>query len=333
MMQPSNTAADVMSFEVNLEYHSVQRFPAWITLTVSSTVTLVAVATTIKNRDFYQNVAFGVTIMSLFLSFISTMAYLTQRSTFVSARPEKFVIFLTALLWVLSMPLIMSPHLDIAIEDIAGQGPVIRNANLFFFSWISLGAIIYILASFMQEVWGFKFRGLAPQMYRWLGLAASSLVTLAAGAQVLNDTEDCSWTHFNKRQFCRRTSVAIGIGSVSTIVSLALVCIYCRTSREQPGPRPMRELVVTTIMFVIWTFGVSYITFGRTPGATISNLYFAAWISFLLTLTLFTYLFRALTLPEAETQREQQTLWEKRKPVTAPLGFSASNDDVSIGEC
>ena len=54
----------------------------------------------------------------------------------------------------------------------------------------------------------------------------------------------------------------------------------------------LSDFVINTVFLILWCFGVSYITFGASPGSTIGNLYFSTWITFLLSVFSFAVSFR-----------------------------------------
>ena len=82
------------------------------------------------------------------------------------------------------------------------------------------------------------------------------------------------------------------------------------------------EMSSTTCLLIVWCFGVGFITFGNTPGSTISNLYFATWASFLLVVFLF-----------AQNFRESIAAWkEQDDEETSPAPPKHAPDDEESGE-
>jgi hypothetical protein len=47
------------------------------------------------------------------------------------------------------------------------------------------------------------------------------------------------------------------------------------------------DLIASGVFLIMWCFGVGFITFGGGPGSTIGNLYFSTWISFILSIVMF----------------------------------------------
>jgi hypothetical protein len=307
--------------ELNTDYQSAHRFPAWMALLVFSTISLAATASTLKDRGATENWVLSVTILSMILSFLAVLAYLMMRAVFVGQIPEGGLLGLLTLIWAAGLPVIMNPSRQIAVVNESGEGLVIINANLYFFSWLSLAAILYLTGSLLQEMAGVDVTRTEPKSARWFGLCASSVVVLASAVQALNDTEECDIDALSNSEYCRRTRLGIGVGTVSFFIAAAV------TFLSQRGQlRLMMELIVTTLLLAMWCFGVGYITFGSTPGATISNLYFASWISFILAVFLFGQTFR-----ETLAARDQQHAPDQQQQHGEEGGVG-SNPVVKISE-
>lgn len=82
------------SIELNLDYQSAHRFPAWMALAVFSAVCLAAVNSqqTAGNRSAGDKWVLSVTIISMCVSFLAVVAYLMVRHLFVAQIPEYIVV-------------------------------------------------------------------------------------------------------------------------------------------------------------------------------------------------------------------------------------------------
>lgn len=85
MQAPTTT-----TIELNTEYQSAERFPAWMALSVFSAVCLAAVNAqqNPENRDAADKWVLSVTILSMCFSFFACLAYLAIRHLFVATIPE-----------------------------------------------------------------------------------------------------------------------------------------------------------------------------------------------------------------------------------------------------
>ena len=285
----------VISVDVNTDMHQARRFPVWIALFVFSAVCLAAItSTTEEGRNSKENWVTGASCMSMLVALLASGAYLFIRPHFVGKALEIFAALFLLVIWCVSWPIIMNMDHAIAVIAAQGGGIFILNANLYFFTWLSLGAILYIVTSTFQEFAGLS---LIPSRTnaRWWALAAASIIVMASAARVLRDTSTCQLAAFDDSEYCRRTRWAVGLGCISTIIALFfLVASRCFTLFLSV------EFAISTLLLVLWCFGVGFITFGNTPGATISNIYFGAWIAFVVTVFQFGDNFREFMAAYAE---------------------------------
>jgi predicted MFS family arabinose efflux permease len=133
---------------------------------------------------------------------------------------------------------------------------------------------------------------IAAKAARWYGLVASSLVVLGSSVRTFK-ASDCSEpitddSDTTTYAFCRRTKLAISLGVVCFV--MAAVMTYLVQQKKQLTS--FSDMSINTIHILLWCFGVSYITFGTSPGSTIGNLYFSTWISFILSVFSFAVSFR-----------------------------------------
>jgi hypothetical protein len=166
--------------------------------------------------------------------------------------------------------------------------PTVLNANLYFFSWLSLAATIYLSGSLLQEFWGVDVRTTPTKSARWYGITASSLVVLGSCVRTFNAAH-CSEPMENDAEvkFCRRTKFGISMGVIGFFFAATMTALIQKMTLTV-----LADFGITTFQLILWCFAVGYITFGVSPGATIGNLYFSTWIAFILAVFLFAQSFR-----------------------------------------
>lgn len=196
--------------------------------------------------------------------------------------------------WAAGLPAIMNPNNRIAVATPADTnvGSVVVNANLYFFSWCAFACTIFLCASLLQDMMNISLSLIAAKVARWFALIASTLIVLGCAARTFKaascsnpDGDDDSNT---TNEYCRRCKLAISLGvigfTMSTIMTVLLLLKQQLTA--------LSEFVINALFLVLWCFGVSYITFGASPGSTIGNLYFSTWLTFLMSVFSFAVSFR-----------------------------------------
>jgi hypothetical protein len=277
--------------EFNTEYQNAHRFPAWMALSVFSIVCLAAIGaeSTRDERDAAIKWSLAVASMSMIVSFLAVVAYLVARGVFVGQTPETALVVFVLAFWGAGLPVIMNPSNGIAVRD-----DTVTNANLYFFSWLSLAATLFLGASLAQERTGMNVHEMAtasPKTTRWFGLAASSLVVMGAAVRIFREVCEDALPVVQEGAFCKRSKLAISVGVVSFVLSSAVA--YLSSQRSNAVMPILAETGLTTLLLIMWCFAVGYVTFGLTsPGSKIGNLYFATWISFILAVFLFGQAFR-----------------------------------------
>lgn len=194
--------------------------------------------------------------------------------------------------------MIMNP-----IRGIAVEGDDVVNANLYFFSWISLACIVFITGHLLQEWTGLNARDVlsantSPKTGKWYGLAASSMVVMVSSIRIYMAVQ-CGG---DKSEYCKRTKFGISVGVLSFLSSIALACTLAKTTSVS-----FNELVATTVMLVWWCFGTGFLTFGAAPGSRIGNLYFSTWISFIIIVVIFGQVFRDFLSGRSAAAAQQQS--------------------------
>ncbi len=217
------------------------------------------------------------------------------------------------ILWAGSLPVIMNPANAIAV----GYTDYL-NANLYFSSWLSFFVAIWIVGELAKELYGMDVVGMASPMVKakrgkWYGLVATSLVVLGSSIRVFQ-AFPCSAQVMSKSPICRQTKFAISAGVIGTLFSIVATLFLTRGNFSHRS-----DWCSSSIMVIIWSFGLGYITFGEGPGQNIGNLYFATWGSFILSVLL-----------TAESIREYMGLREQAmNPSTEDEAAMHNNDMVA----
>ena len=311
-----------LSVEVNTDVSHAHRFPAWMALAVFSAVCLAALTSTTSSsgRDSAETWSLAVLCISLILSTLAVLAYLLMRAPFVSQLPEFVVLLLLTGFWGAGLPVLMNPKHNICLTNQQDEGIVIINANLYFFSWLSFAAILYLTGSCAQESAGYDVTSTPPQSARWYGLCASSVVVMGSAVRAYKSSL-CKMSEFGGQEYCKRTKFAIAAGTCSFVISAVVTILIHQTAALQ---LPV-ETGFTTLLLVFWCFGVGYITFGNSPGATISNLFFGAWISFILAVFLFARNFREMIA--ARQGANNSTTGDTEAPVVTTTMATGNEND------
>ena len=137
-------------------------------------------------------------------------------------------------------------------------------------------------ADLAQELRDIDLTKASPKKVLYFSLCATSLIVMASAVRVFR-TALCSGVGGTiVASSCRRTSWAISLGVLSFVAAIGLVLF-----NETKGIPVELEASALSVLFIMWIFGIAYITFGvGAPATTIGNLYFATWISFILSMLL-----------------------------------------------
>lgn len=286
------------------------RFQAWGALFVFSCVTLAAHET----RLFGEKTASAKWVeaflcISLIFSFFGAIGYFLKEK-FIGTKIEGAISSILVVFYCAGLPTIMNPEKAFAVTGFLGP-PTVINSNLYFFSWISFICILYIQGHWMQEVTGRDVASeISPKYAKWGGLCAASIVVLASASKIHIDLS-CGALRKGS-EFCNRTNYAISLGALGTVIAMVATFLMKTGKLSQ-----MMESVTAFLMVILYTFGVGFVTFGDGPATNISNLYFATWIGFLLTIFLFFECFREF-MASRNADTSENTTDDEKTPAPAP---------------
>lgn len=243
-MADDEATSSTVTIQLNTDYQSAVRFPAWIALTTFSAICVAALDTGDKSTGWCM----AVCVISMCLAFFATVAYLTARHLFVGTTVEAAWVFLILAFWGAGLPVIMNPS-----KHIATRGTEVLNANLYFFSWGAFATCLFLLSSILQELFGIDVRETSSKAARYYGLCAASLVVMGSSIRLYTDNEVCDFSDVNQISYCRRSKLGIAIGTISFILTAAVS--YAMHIKLQQLTN-LYETIGTTLLLILWCFGV-----------------------------------------------------------------------------
>eukprot|EP00816_Leptocylindrus_hargravesii_P004471 CAMPEP_0196817032 /NCGR_PEP_ID=MMETSP1362-20130617/58408_1 /TAXON_ID=163516 /ORGANISM="Leptocylindrus danicus, Strain CCMP1856" /LENGTH=718 /DNA_ID=CAMNT_0042194565 /DNA_START=1 /DNA_END=2157 /DNA_ORIENTATION=+ len=187
----------------------------------------------------------------------------------------------------------------------------VRCANLFFFSWMSLGISCFILVLCFDPHY-IIISALNQRILHWLALALFLSVILVSSVQIMS--EDCvhgvahgddsekRYEFFWETDYlCRRTRYGAFIGAIGMALSLFVIYykgLFADVSPTSPSLPTIGETNgenvgalnfeynAATILALLIGVGGAVITSSRGPGKSFGNLFFFSWFSFMLSLAI-----------------------------------------------
>ncbi len=168
-------------------------------------------------------------------------------------------------LWCGAIALVMNPRNELAIQQL-GRFHIIRNTNLYFFTWAAFLSSAYVLASVAQQYRLADVQNAPPNLVRWYLLLIASVVVFGTGSKLRDLT--CSDTIFGlDEDLCRTTNYAIGLGVVSAGLSLISI-LWSHLAKMSLIVDSINGVIVT----VFYCVGAAYITDVTGPGMCIKGI-------------------------------------------------------------
>lgn len=116
-------------------------------------------------------------------------------------------------------------------------------------------------------------------VFYWAGLCMTSFIVMVSASRQF-DTLECK-NENGDTDLCKRTSLAISLGLISGLVGLVWAFLS-HWMKETAKVTILIDSILAWFVFVIWIFGIIYVTFGGPKQAAqeLGNLYFFTWASF-----------------------------------------------------
>lgn len=269
------------------------RLPTWIALTLFSLIALLSILdeSHSNQRSFPETWGIVLSSISLGLASLATLAHLGNdlRDNFVASKIELFFILAITVSWILNIPVLMDANNDLALEE-----SIVVDANLYFSSWLAFCCSLSMCASFGRGKLGEDTLTRYHARY-WLCLFISSLVAMSAALRILNNEKGCA-SRNNVPKQCNQLRLGIALSIVSAVISAAIV-MFASFAKNKSLPSALL-LLASILVLVLWSVLVAYLTFQNGPGSKIGNLFFATWVSCILSLFLATSHIHAAFSPE-----------------------------------
>lgn len=161
-------------------------------------------------------------------------------------------------LWCAAIAVVMNPRNELAIESI-GVAHVIRNTNLYFFTWAAFLSSAYVLTSIAHEYRLVDVQTAPLNLVRWYLLLIASVVVLGTSSKLKELT--CSPDIGGDEYLCRITSYGISFGVITAC--LALIPIIWTHIAEM---NMIVESIVGVVVTIFYCVGAAYITDVTGPG-------------------------------------------------------------------
>eukprot|EP00546_Thalassionema_frauenfeldii_P016555 CAMPEP_0178901956 /NCGR_PEP_ID=MMETSP0786-20121207/4331_1 /TAXON_ID=186022 /ORGANISM="Thalassionema frauenfeldii, Strain CCMP 1798" /LENGTH=309 /DNA_ID=CAMNT_0020573157 /DNA_START=75 /DNA_END=1001 /DNA_ORIENTATION=+ len=262
-------------------------FQGWVALLMFTIVTFAALYTDFNNEGYvYTTTDYWLIVchaVSIAISAIMCLWYLVacrkgardgERATDYN-KFEFFMAVFLALWWIAGLAFILDGRNGYAVNNLG----FIENANAYFGAWACLASVMFILGEigethFETSPWR------APKLSLWWILLIGTLAILMASVDIYI-AAPCSGTD---TELCAKTAVGIASGSIGLFFSLLTIGMVSFVEEKYSR---ILETVLATLLLLISVINVGVVTSSGGPGAKVGNLFFASWITFLMSLSLF----------------------------------------------
>lgn len=162
--------------------------------------------------------------------------------------------------WIMALPVVTAPdnHLAVSVYRII-------NANLYFSTWGSFFAALYIAESVGSERFPCTHTVEASWTKQWVLLLISSSVTLISCVQ-LNQRKDCTrYFNFNdprSTDYCQDLQIAVLLSGLSAGMALVLALLLACMALLLPPRRLFRRTFVLLLNFLL---GRQFALLGHMP--------------------------------------------------------------------
>jgi hypothetical protein len=259
------------------------RFTQWVAYLCASIAALISSFQAIEaqgNANAQTKRETWAIVCTFLATVASTLVVLAHMNSVASVlvvgtRLEAFTVVILLVLWSVTVAIVTDPSNGLAV----GEDGAVLFGNLFYSGWAGWGLSVTLAASCMRTTYGVaSLTARAARLTEWASLFACSVVVMGGAANIYD--ADCTIDGRNAT-WCKRTTLAVSLGSIGTILSLIIVGLKILSQ-----PPFVLEVLVSFLLFLSWAIGIGYITSELGPGAPIGNIYHFSWFSFLLTFML-----------------------------------------------
>lgn len=295
----------------------LNRFNGWVAVIAFSCVVLGSFIEDVPNsfRNQKENYVIACCSIAIALSAVVLSGYFFFEKM-VGTLFEAAIGTVVFALWAAAIAVLQNPDNQLALTAFpAIKSVVIRNANLYFFSWASFVSTAYVIASLGQEHEVVNIQAVPMKLMRWYLLLITSIVLLGVSSKVRDLTcssicPDGTNACFDS-ELCRRTNYGVSLGVISAALSIIPI-----TLAHLGSLKPIIEIPVAFVALVFYCVGAAAITDNASgPGNTIGNLYFASWIGFGLTVLLFCTSIKEMVSPDQAESSEGENVESEGKDV------------------
>lgn len=156
------------------------------------------------------------------------------------------IISLHFLLRCAAIALVMNPSNELAVESL-GVSHVIRNTNLYFFTWASFLSSAFILASIAQKYLADVQRA-SLSLVRWYLFLIASVVVFGTATKLKDLT--CGDEFGIDNDLCRTTKYAISLGVVSAGIAFVPI-IWSHLAKVNLIVETVAAIIVTGVYSII----------------------------------------------------------------------------------
>jgi len=157
---------------------------------------------------------------------------------------------------------------------------LILDANLYYFSWLSLVSAVMLFFHNTSGFFNNEKTGDKTRFILWVSIFTSNIVLMSSSIPDDGFFDGCAYDDVD---YCKRLFFGAMLGACTAIVSFIILLAYHRNLDINKYCQV--ELVFSLLIAICYIFGVFAITTDG-PGSMIGNIYYSAWISFILTITL-----------------------------------------------
>lgn len=263
------------------------RLTQWVAFLIFSAITLGSAVELFRlNTDeshigrVNQQWAVVCSAVTFILTFLVVITHFSESFAprFIGTQIEGLLCVTLFAFWVSVVTIVSDSRNGLAVDH---EGAV-SNANLYYFSWAGFICSITLLVSYLRAIFNVdlpgEIRTRSARLNLWSGMLATSIVVVGSSSTVF----DAICGMKTSGTFCGRTVFGIVLGAISTLMSLYVVGMKIATSKAPFWV----EAVLSTILFILYIFGVAFLTSSYGPGAPLGNLYYFTWLSFFLSFML-----------------------------------------------